>query len=97
MIANIDGVASPPPELAAHVDAAASAFDSLEARGERVAFEEATDGRLQIHLRDDDENDLGVLSCVELFDLIDQEGGVATSTLDSTVAGDWPVDERSAD
>ena len=74
MTANIDGAATPRPELAAHIDAAASAWDSLAASGRRVAFEDTPDRPRQIRLRDDDDNDLGVLTGVELFDLIDQEG-----------------------
>lgn len=77
MTANIDRAAMPPPELAAQIDAAASACDALEASGQWVAFEDSPDRPLRIHLRDDDDGDLGVLSCSELFDLIDQEGGVA--------------------
>ncbi|GEM_PF-5340809 len=96
MTANIDGAATPRPELAAHIDAAASAWDSLAASGRRVAFEDTPDRPLQIRLRDDDDNDLGVLTGVELFDLIDQEGGIPMASGGASVAGERPADDRGS-
>ena len=58
MTANIDGAATPRPELAAHIDAAASAWDSLAASGRRVAFEDTPDRPLQIRLRGDLDRDV---------------------------------------
>jgi hypothetical protein len=94
--ANIDA-ATPPPEIAAQIDVAAFAWDSLEASGRRVVFEDPPDGPLQILLRDDDDNDLGVLSGTELFDLIDHEGGGPMATDGNGIAGDHPEGERSSD
>jgi hypothetical protein len=94
--ANIDGAATPRPELAAHIDAAASAWDSLAASGRRVAFEDTPDRPLQIRLRDDDDNDLGVLTGVELFDLIDQEGGIPMASDEASIAGERPADDRGS-
>lgn len=93
MTANIDGPATPPPELAAQIDAAACAWESLAASGRRVAFEDTPDRPLQIRLRDDDDTDLGVLTGVELFDLIAQEGGISMASGATSIAGERPADE----
>jgi hypothetical protein len=99
--ANIDGVATPPPELAVQIAAAAAAWASLEASGRRVVFDDPPDGPLQIQLRDDDDNALEVLSATGLFDLIDQEGGFAPATDGDADglqnAGERPAGERSGD
>ncbi|MGD0980581.1 MAG: hypothetical protein ABR946_03775 [Solirubrobacteraceae bacterium] len=96
MSANIDGAATPPPELAAHIEAAARAWDSLAASGRRVVFEDTPDRSLQIRLRDDDDVDLGVLTGVELFDLIGQEGGIGMASGGISIAGDRPLDDRGS-
>jgi hypothetical protein len=66
---------APPPELAAHIEAAARAWDALSANSQHISFSESPDGRIRIELHDQDGNHLESLSGVGLFDLIDQEGG----------------------
>jgi hypothetical protein len=95
--ADIDGVGTPPPELAAQIAAAASAWASLEASGRRVVFDDPPDGPLQIQLRDGDDNDLRRLRGTELFDLIDREAGVAPAGDGAGNAGQRPADERSCE
>jgi hypothetical protein len=67
--------ATPPPDLSAHIAAAARAWDALADGGRHVSFEEGSTGHLRIELQDDDGNSLESLSVGRLFELIDQHGG----------------------
>lgn|GEM_PF-2153027 len=67
---------TPPPELAAHIFAAARAWDSLAAAGRHVSFEQAPNGRVSIQLQDEDGNNLESVPVGRLFDLIEQHGGL---------------------
>ncbi len=65
---------TPPPELAAHIAAAARAWEALSASGRHVSFDDDLDGGLSIRLHDDGDGPSGRLTASQLFDLIDQEG-----------------------
>jgi hypothetical protein len=73
--ASADVPPSPPPELAAHIEAAARAWDVLAGAGQHVSFSDNPDGRLSIELRDESGNHLETLSGAALFGLIDRAGG----------------------
>jgi hypothetical protein len=66
---------TPPPELAAHIAAAARAWDSLTADGRHVSFDQDQDGRVRIQLHDEASVHGESVSPSALFDLIDQESG----------------------
>jgi hypothetical protein len=68
-------LATPPPELGAHIAAAARAWDALAAAGQSISFETSDAGKLRILLSDDGGNELVTLSGQQLFELIDREGG----------------------
>jgi hypothetical protein len=65
----------PPPELSAHIAAAARAWDALSGAGRSVVFNERDDGRLSIQLQDEEGNEMQSLDGSELFGLIDEYGG----------------------
>ena len=67
--------ATPPAELAAHIAAAARAWDSLAGGGQHVSFDQDQDGRLTIALHDESNGRSERGGPAALFDLIDQEGG----------------------
>jgi hypothetical protein len=67
--------AVPPPELAAHIAAAARAWDSIAASGRHVSFDEVADGGVRIQLHDESGATATSVGPSALFDLIDQESG----------------------
>jgi hypothetical protein len=64
---------SPPPQLAAHIAAAARAWDAFAAAGQQIAFSETADGRIAIELCDEDGERLEILSGAGLFNVIEDE------------------------
>jgi hypothetical protein len=67
-LASVATVASPPPEVSAEVQAAARAAARLHELGRELRFEQGSDGRLRVELRDRDGNVLRQVPTGELFD-----------------------------